>query len=169
VLEIYAAYVALVDNPLPLWIIGSPPSETAKRMAMKCAPKGRVEFFTELSNEQVCAAYSCARLLLFPSVAEGFGWPIAEAMACGCPVVTTDEPPMTEVGGDAAFYIPKRPSRDSERWARHAAEQVIALLMLDEKTLVRNREQGLEQVARFDADAALTTYERLYRRVLETN
>jgi glycosyltransferase involved in cell wall biosynthesis len=49
--------------------------------------------------------YSLASLLLFPSHHEGFGWPILEAMACGCPVVTTERPPMTEVAGSAGFYI----------------------------------------------------------------
>ena len=43
--------------------------------------------------------------LLFPSLAEGFGWPVAEAQACGCPVVTSNRAPMTEVGGLAATYI----------------------------------------------------------------
>jgi glycosyltransferase involved in cell wall biosynthesis len=56
-------------------------------------------------NEDLRALYSCADLMLFPSIQEGFGWPIIEAQACGCPVVTSDRAPMTEVGGDAAAYI----------------------------------------------------------------
>ena len=39
---------------------------------------------------------------------EGYGWPILEAHACGCPVFTTHAPPMTEVGGNAAFYLDPR-------------------------------------------------------------
>ncbi len=57
------------------------------------------------TNEELRALYSCADLMLFPSLQEGFGWPIIEAQACGCPVVTSDRAPMTEVGGDAATYI----------------------------------------------------------------
>jgi glycosyltransferase involved in cell wall biosynthesis len=57
------------------------------------------------SNEDLRALYSCADLLLFPSIQEGFGWPIIEAQACGCPVVTSDRAAMTEVGGTAATYI----------------------------------------------------------------
>ena len=66
---------------------------------------GRVDERIDVSNEHLRALYSRAKSLLFPSLAEGFGWPIAEAQACGCPVVTTGRPPMTEVGGDAAIYI----------------------------------------------------------------
>lgn len=58
-----------------------------------------------ISNEELRALYSTAQLLLFPSLAEGFGWPIIEAQACGCTVVTTNLAPMTEVGGEAAIYI----------------------------------------------------------------
>ena len=43
-------------------------------------------------------------MLLHPSQAEGFGLPIAEAMAAGCPAVVSDLPVMREIGGDAAVY-----------------------------------------------------------------
>jgi len=57
------------------------------------------------SSLHLQSLYSLASLLLFPSHHEGFGWPILEAMACGCPVITTERPPMTEVAGSAGFYI----------------------------------------------------------------
>jgi len=57
------------------------------------------------SSLHLQSLYSLASLLLFPSHHEGFGWPILEAMACGCPVVTTERPPMTEVAGSAGFFI----------------------------------------------------------------
>ncbi|MFZ4666936.1 MAG: glycosyltransferase family 4 protein [Prochlorotrichaceae cyanobacterium] len=65
----------------------------------------RVIEASNVSNEDLQALYSVATALLFPSLQEGYGWPILEAHACGCPVFTTNAPPMTEVGGSAAFYI----------------------------------------------------------------
>jgi hypothetical protein len=62
-------------------------------------PHGQVVFARGLTNEALEVAYSSAGLLLFPSLAEGFGWPIIEAQACGCPVLTTAEPPRNEIGG----------------------------------------------------------------------
>ena len=58
-----------------------------------------------VTNEQLCALYSSAEGFIFPSFAEGFGWPIVEAQACGCPVFTSNIAPMTEIGGHAAVYI----------------------------------------------------------------
>lgn len=49
--------------------------------------------------------YSGARMLVFPSKFEGFGIPVLEAMACGCPVLVSNESSLPEVGGDAVFYI----------------------------------------------------------------
>ena len=49
--------------------------------------------------------YSCAYALIFPSIKEGFGWPIIEAQACGCPVFTTNKPPMNEIGLNSVFYL----------------------------------------------------------------
>lgn len=166
VLEIYEAYVHRVTDPIPLWMIGAPPSTVMQEIADRCSTKGAVRFLVNLSNPQVCAAYSAARLLVFPSIAEGFGWPIAEAMACGCPVITTDEAPMTEVGGNAAVYIPRQPVQDSSAWAIHAAQVVERLLSRSADELQQQRERGFSQVAQFDANRALDAYERIYQQVV---
>lgn len=56
-----------------------------------------------VESELLEGLYSCAHSLLFPSRFEGFGWPIAEAQACGCPVLCRDAPPMSDVAGGAAL------------------------------------------------------------------
>ncbi|MEM9214751.1 MAG: glycosyltransferase [Cyanobacteria bacterium P01_F01_bin.150] len=58
-----------------------------------------------LSDEDLKAAYSGAIALVYPSLYEGFGLPIAEAMACGCPVITGRHSSIPEVGGDAVIYV----------------------------------------------------------------
>jgi glycosyltransferase involved in cell wall biosynthesis len=68
------------------------------------APRLRVRR-VELSDEELRFCYSGAVALLHPSRYEGFGLPIAEAMACGCPVITTALSSVPEVAGDAALYI----------------------------------------------------------------
>jgi glycosyltransferase involved in cell wall biosynthesis len=57
------------------------------------------------NDEDLARLYSGAMGLLFPSLYEGFGLPIVEAMACGCPVLTSDCTAMPEVAGDAAFLV----------------------------------------------------------------
>jgi glycosyltransferase involved in cell wall biosynthesis len=59
----------------------------------------------DLSDDELRLAYAGAVALVFPSRYEGFGLPVAEAMACGCPVITTSLSSLPEVAGDAAIYI----------------------------------------------------------------
>jgi glycosyltransferase involved in cell wall biosynthesis len=58
-----------------------------------------------LSDEELRLAYAGATALVYPSRYEGFGLPVAEAMACGCPVITTKLASLPEVAGDAALYV----------------------------------------------------------------
>ncbi|CDS52606.1 Glycosyltransferase [Polaromonas sp. CG9_12] len=166
VLEIYQAYARQAENPLPLWLVGTEPTMALKALARQTAAKGKVRFISGLSNKQVCAAYSAARLMVFPSLAEGFGWPIAEAMACGCLVLTTGEAPMTEVGGDAAFYIPSRPQRNPGAWAEQSGARVLEILQTSPDETGSRRQRGYRQVAKFDAEQTLNAYERIYRQAL---
>jgi glycosyltransferase involved in cell wall biosynthesis len=57
------------------------------------------------STEELAALYSAAGALLFPSLAEGFGWPVIEAQACGCPVICSDVQPFPEVAGEGAILL----------------------------------------------------------------
>lgn len=117
----------------------------------------------------VVALYNSAAALLFPSHAEGFGWPILEALACGCPVITTDRAPMTEVGGEAAEYIPAAPAPPEplDGWALKAAHQVANLLTRHPVEQNRIRKIGLAQARRFpDSAAWLDQLEAHYQRAL---
>lgn len=58
-----------------------------------------------LDDAEVNALYRQATAYIFPSLFEGFGLPILEAMACGCPVITSDRSSMPEIAGDAALLI----------------------------------------------------------------
>jgi glycosyltransferase involved in cell wall biosynthesis len=58
-----------------------------------------------LDRNDVAIIYNAAKLMVFPSLYEGFGIPILEAMACGVPVITTKLASIPEIAGDAAFYV----------------------------------------------------------------
>ena len=70
-------------------------------------------------DETLRALYDRAALLVSPSVYEGFGLPLVEAMAAGTPIVCSDIPVFREVAGDAASFVP---SVDADTWARAVAE-----------------------------------------------
>jgi glycosyltransferase involved in cell wall biosynthesis len=64
-----------------------------------------VHIVLQLSDEELIAAYSGAVALVYPSKYEGFGLPVLEAIACGCPVITCANASIPEVAGKAALYV----------------------------------------------------------------
>lgn len=65
----------------------------------------RVRFTGYLADDDLRALYSSCRVFVYPSLYEGFGLPLLEAMACGAPVITSDIPSIRETVGDAAFLV----------------------------------------------------------------
>jgi glycosyltransferase involved in cell wall biosynthesis len=88
-----------------LVMVGKPWTAEMRRFVVKHGMNDAAFELTGVSNEDLCALYSTATMMLFPSLQEGFGWPIVEAQSCGCPVVTSRRSPMNEVGGNAAIYV----------------------------------------------------------------
>ncbi len=104
-----------------------------------------------LSDEALRVAYGGAIALVYPSRYEGFGLPIAEAMACGCPVITSPVSSIPEVGGDAVLYV----DPDS------VAELVNALVAVQQPdTRQKLIETGLLQAQHF-------TWQRAAKRVAQ--
>jgi glycosyltransferase involved in cell wall biosynthesis len=68
-------------------------------------PPANVTWLGSVSDEELASLYRGARCLVYASLYEGFGIPVAEALACGCPVVTTRDSPMQEIAGDDAVYV----------------------------------------------------------------
>jgi glycosyltransferase involved in cell wall biosynthesis len=128
---------------------------------------GRVSFFQNLDSRTVQAAYSHARALLFPSLEEGFGWPLIEATACGCPVLTTDHPPMSEIAGPAAAYVPRlQPHEDLDVWAKGAARVLKSLLRRSASERSDDLRQAAQWIQRFDAERAIDRYLEIYRSII---
>lgn len=93
-------------------------------------------------DEQLMCLYSVADMLVFPSLHEGFGWPPLEAMACGCPVITTRKASLPEVCGEACLYVDPR---DVDGIAA-----AICSLRTDRDTRVNLIHVGLLQAHKFD-------------------
>ncbi len=112
----------------------------------------------EVSNEDLRALYSGAVALLFPSLEEGFGWPVLEAQACGCPVITSNRAPMIEIAGEAALFIdPTTPEGAAQFISEHA--QDLPLLQI----------AGFRNLARFTKDKIIDSYLELYGQVIDRN
>lgn len=98
------AAVAREDRRITLVIAGRGDSTPAlTRLAVRLGVADRVIFETRPPHERLRALLQGALALIFPSIVEGFGLPVLEAMASGCPVIISTCPTLTEIAGDAAL------------------------------------------------------------------
>ena len=101
-----------------LVIVGDSESTLHSEMEMaglSLGIKRRVIFKKDINEELKCTLMQNASLLIFPSLYEGFGLPPLEAMACGCPVIVSNNSSLPEVCGEAAYYVnPQDPSNISD-------------------------------------------------------
>lgn len=111
---------ANLDSRLHLAFTGQPTPKLAQWIENQ-GVTARVQFLGAIQEASLPALYRGAEALIFPSLYEGFGLPIVEAMACGTPVVTSNVTAMRETAGDAALLVDPR----SVEEITQALEQVV--------------------------------------------
>jgi len=102
--------------------------------------------------------YAFATIFVFPSLYEGFGLPLLEAMASGVPVIASNRTAIPEIAGEAAIYVNPENPED----LMHALEHLVA----DQDAQTRLREKGLDRVKQFSWEKAAQETLSLYREVL---
>lgn len=169
IIELYGAYARRHARPLPLWMISPTQSKPDVQAALaKLPPQAQVHFFRGLNNDTLEAAYSLAKAFIFPSLAEGFGWPLVEAHACGCPVLTTDDAPMNEIAGPLAHYLPLREGEDVDGvWATQGANALDAMLQVPGERQEELIAQRMQWAAQFTTERAIEAYYAIYRSVID--
>jgi glycosyltransferase involved in cell wall biosynthesis len=139
----------------PGWLCfaGEPPDAPLLAEAQNLGVLQRVKSVSKPGHDALCALYRLAEAFVFPSLSEGFGWPLIEAQACGVPVIASNVEPLPEVTGGAALHANPH----------DAAEFADALWRLKDPTLRASLvEQGLENVRRFDLDTMIAGYLELH-------
>ncbi len=101
----------------------------------------RITFVGYLDSEALAAYYANAKIFVYPSLYEGFGIPVLEAMHFGCPVLVSDIPPLHEVADEAALYCNPLDT--------HSIAAQLERLLGDEDLRSRLVEQGRERCCRF--------------------
>jgi glycosyltransferase involved in cell wall biosynthesis len=141
-------------HALKLVLVGPKLDEGLAAEVRQAGLEAEVIVLQAVTDKTLRALYSMARVFIFPSLEEGFGWPILEAQACGCPVVTTAREPMTETGGEAAIY-----AREGE-WTKG----VIEVLEMDETRRAALVAAGMENARRYSVKKMVAAYIEFYRR-----
>jgi len=137
------------------WMVfaGDPLSPSLRSLSRELGISDRIVEVPNAGSDLLEALYNRATALLFPSTFEGFGWPIAEAHACGCPVLCTNREPMIEVAGSAGLFH----SLDDEEG--FAAD---LLRLTDPEEHARWSALALENAKRFSIERMVAEYGKLY-------
>ncbi|NOX96952.1 MAG: glycosyltransferase family 4 protein [Nitrospirae bacterium] len=119
--------------------------------------ENRVIFTGYVPDEDIVLFYNCAGLFIYPSLYEGFGLPVLEAMACGTPVITSNRSSLPEIAGDASKLI------DPENGEEIA--QALYEVLIDDRLRLQMSEKGLERAKLFcwekTAQRTLKVYEEM--------
>ena len=142
--------------PLVLRGDGDSGREDTRRQVLEAGLDGKVLFLPRLDEADLPALYTGASALVFPSTYEGFGIPVVEAMACGCPVIAAAQPAVVESGQDAIWAIDE-PTAGAFCDAMRTA-QIDAACRAD---LSR---RGLERARHFRSDAVIPHLFEAYAR-----
>lgn len=114
-----------------------------------------------LPRNVLAAVYRRASLILIPSEAEGFGLPVLEALACGCPVIASDLPVLREVAGQAAVFCSVA---DIEAWSDTVIRHLKASLSLDDSE--KRLRIAFERAKQFSWSATARKTVAIYRYIL---
>jgi len=149
---------ALAGIPCRLQIIGE---LDASQRRLLSEHQIRYEAASHVTDAAVRAAYGSADVVVFASLAEGFGLPILEAQASGRPVVTSDLPPMNEVAGEGACLV--------DPYDVASIRRGILRVLEDDEYRLELVTKGLENCRRFSAERVTRQYEGIYQELLDAS
>jgi glycosyltransferase involved in cell wall biosynthesis len=163
-LNLIKAYEKLPDSlkaSYRLCLVGSDwnGAEAVHEYADTSADRERIIFSGFVDNEDLIDYYQHASLFAFPSFYEGFGLPVAEAMACGTPVITSNVSSLPEVGGDAVVYVDPNNIED--------IKEKIIMILNDEDLQKQMIENGLKRAKEFTWEKSAKKHMEVFQKVLK--
>ena len=165
VLRIFSE-MAEAQPDLKLVIIGPKYSDDVLK-ENKCEHLGnKLLYLKNVDDEALRSTYKHAELLLFPSIIEGFGWPILEAQACGCPVFTLDQTPMNELNAIPSLKLQQTPESASV-WEKDAAAQCLEYMNTSDQVKNELKTKIKTFAATFSLQRIIPQYIQLYEAQLK--
>lgn len=156
-LEAYSRLAPSVKKLVPLVVVGRRgwKSEDVVKAVRVLEAKREVRWFQCIPDDELAAFYRHALVVVYPSLYEGFGYPVAEALACGAPVITSNVASLPEIAGQAALLI--------EPTDMNALVEALMMLINDETRRAELRRLGPEQVRRFSRERSAASMLSLYK------
>ena len=119
--------------------------------------KSRIHILVDVTDLLLDSLYSLARLMLFPSLYEGFGWPVIEAMACGCPAIGSNQGSLKEIVLESTFAPEPTDYREITNLCRS--------LLIDENYRQNIIAKGLKYVEKFSTNHMISQYLAVYQKL----
>ena len=143
IVRLIEAFSKMKNKDLDLVIVGKKGWQFEEILSApkKFEASSRVKFLHDVSDEDLPSFYQNALFFILPSLYEGFGFPVLEAMQYSCPVITSNVSSLPETGGDAALYIDPESVLD--------ITSKMEKLANDENLRKEMIEKGKKQVAKF--------------------
>ena len=148
-----AAFAATVPAPWRLVLLQRQKARDGLvRLAERLHVLDRVVWLAEVERKDVVTLIQAAGALLQPSIYEGFGLPMLEAMACGCPVIASDIPPFREITGGAALLFPADDVGKFGHALREVVKSPVLRRSLSQQSLGRARDFSWDRCVRETLD-----------------
>jgi len=150
--------VAAIKDAWPGQIVfaGEPLGDEDRAVARSRGVEDRIREVKSPGNETLHALYSVAHALVFMSRSEGFGWPVLEAQAAGCPVICSNRTSVPEVAGEGALV------HEPDDYAAVGGD---ILRLEDEKLREQVVASGFKNVQGYSVERMMASYEDVYRRI----
>jgi len=165
VIEAYSALPSKIKNKHPLKIVAS--TQRAGNDFLTLANKHKIgkyaRVYAAISDTRLAQLYNHSLVFVYPSLYEGFGIPILEAMACGCPVVTSNYGAMKEIAGDSSYLVNPKSTVDISKAVQNIVENPRLLEYLKRNGLKRAKMFSWEKTAR----KTLELYNKVYNSIQE--
>ncbi len=137
--------------------LGRPRKEIFEELSLETAGLDRVHFTGFVEDDDLAPLYSGAEAFIFPSLYEGFGLPVLEAMQCGCPIIASDVASIPEVMGEAGIQVDPRNVNDLAR--------AISQLLASQETRRVESEKGPREAQQFSWDERVDRLIEIYSQI----
>lgn len=159
------AYASLIKDGSPYTLVHAGPQgwlfDEIHAEVNRLGLRERVRFLGLVPTPDLVALYNAASMFIYPSLYEGFGLPVLEAMACGCPIITSNISSLPEVVGDAGIMVDPH---DISQIA-HAIESLCE----DKQKYTWYKNKGLERVKQFSWQRCAKETLEIYSRAIKNH